>query len=576
MSASASIISSTVASTTTQLSDHASRTARHQNWILDPLQDAIFIIAAPVLVIIAALLAFRMLGGVQATTLIIVTHIIFTVAHHLPTFIRIYGDKELLQRFKWSIVLAPVVPVAFCSGVLAYINYKDYPVEYFLYLYIMLAIWDPWHFLRQHFGFMRIYDRQNAAPRKLASRMDWWICATWFIFIMLASSSWLASVLEDMNSSAGLGLLTALPTSVVPIATTAARDFALGASVLYGGYLLWCVRKGYFISPAKLALVVLTFAAMFIAYTPNQWILHLAPEWTFKVGFAVIGIVHMTQYLAIVWRYNRSLTQRAGRARSGLFSKLHTRGGWLVAIAYVIVCLIYGDVITTRHESSLLMSVLLTIGFTSTLLHYYYDGFIWKVRHTQNAENLADSAESNTPGSSWWSVAKHRAGPGRTAIKHLAYFGIPMAVLTAGAVSVWSAPSTSYVDYMYRAQALNQKGRIDLAIESARQAYSAMQTQLPLAERLTALDPSASREAELAFLIYNESFYRHVVLPSIDGLPLTKQAAAEHRRATQRAAEMLEKALAQGGSLAHVGRDEFTRDRAQQTLASWRRTAYPQ
>src|SRR4051812_15816690 len=300
MSASASIISTTVASTTTQLSDHASRTTRRQNWILDPLQDALFIIAAPVLVVIGALFAFHILGGAQATTLIIVTHIIFTVAHHLPTFIRIYGDKELLQRFKWSIVLAPAVPVAFCSGVLAYINYKDYPVEYFLCLYIMLAIWDPWHFLRQHFGFMRIYDRQNAAPRKLASRMDWWICATWFVFIMLASSSWLASVLEDMNSSAGLALLTALPTRVVPIATTMARDFAFGASVLYCGYLVWCARKGYFVSPAKLALIVLTFGAMFIAYTPNQWILQLAPEWTFKVGFAVIGIVHMTQYLAIV------------------------------------------------------------------------------------------------------------------------------------------------------------------------------------------------------------------------------------------------------------------------------------
>ncbi len=97
----------------------------------------------------------------------------------------------------------------------------------------------------------------------------------------------------------------------------------------------------------------------------------------------------MTQYLAIVWRYNRRLGQMPGRARPGLFARLHARGGWFVALFYVLVCLAYGEIITTVHDNRWLMSVLLAIGFTSTLMHYYFDGFIWKLRHKQNREGLA-------------------------------------------------------------------------------------------------------------------------------------------------------------------------------------------
>jgi hypothetical protein len=181
---------------TTQISAGEGRLAHgslRQNWILDPLQDAIFVIVAPVLVLLAAIGLFKLLGGVAATSLIIVAHIVITVAHHLPTFIRIYGDVDLFQRFKWNFVLAPVVPLLFSAGVLGYINYMQYPVEYFLYLYLMLALWDPWHFLRQHYGFMRIYDRPNAAPRRIAANMDLALSIVWFVFIMLASGAWLAS-----------------------------------------------------------------------------------------------------------------------------------------------------------------------------------------------------------------------------------------------------------------------------------------------------------------------------------------------------------------------------------------------
>src|SRR6476469_6513672 len=137
--------------------------APRQAWILSPAQDALLVVGAPLLTLAAAVATFGYFGAADATAYIVLLHVVFTVAHHLPTFIRIYGDTDLFRRFKWTFVLAPVFPLLFVGTALAYLNARDYPVENVLFLWVLLALWDPWHFLMQHYGFTRIYDRHNAA-----------------------------------------------------------------------------------------------------------------------------------------------------------------------------------------------------------------------------------------------------------------------------------------------------------------------------------------------------------------------------------------------------------------------------
>ena len=189
--------------------------------------------------------------------------------------------------------------------------------------------------------------------------MDLTLCSVWFVYIMMASGAWLADMFQDLYATARIPVILAIAPGAIAGATAVMRDFALLVTAAYAIYLAWCWHRGYFISLAKLALIVATFGVMYVMYAPNAWMQSLAPEWTFKVGFAALGIVHMTQYLAIVWRYNRRLGQMPGRARPGIFARLHARGGWLVALFYVLVCLTYGEIITTAHDNRLLMSVLL-------------------------------------------------------------------------------------------------------------------------------------------------------------------------------------------------------------------------
>src|SRR5882757_3022850 len=75
-----------------------------QNWVLDRFQDTVLIIAAPLLTLALALLTIYFFGINQGATLVLLVHVVFTVAHHLPTFIRIYGDVELFRRFNWHFI----------------------------------------------------------------------------------------------------------------------------------------------------------------------------------------------------------------------------------------------------------------------------------------------------------------------------------------------------------------------------------------------------------------------------------------------------------------------------------------
>lgn len=553
-------------------------TARlRQNWVLQPSLDFLMIIAAPILALAAALLVFAFRGSEVATSSIILFHVVATVAHHLPTFIRIYGDVELFRRFKWSFILGPLIPFCSALGVLVYINYKGYPLESFFYLFVVLLLWDPWHFFMQHFGFMRIYDRSNAAPRQIAARMDFSLCACWFVYTLLASSDWLSDLLIGLYQNSGVSLILSVTVDAVARVQQIVFILTLLMTATYIGYTIWCSRRGYYVSWAKLALSIVTFSVMFVAYTPNALIKALAPGWSFRVGFAVIGIVHVTQYLAIVWRYNRNLARRDGRARPGFFRTLHARGGWAMAVLYVGGCFAYGAAVTTVHQNRWFMGVMLAVGFTSTLMHYYYDGFIWKLRHAQNRANLAmeehvNARETGSSGNaiiSWWTT--FTGTPARVIfLRQCIYFGLPIAGLTILTQTVWRQPVDDYHVHMKWANAANQSGRVDETRKEVELTLVAMERELPIATKIAELKPSSTNSAALSFLIYWHAQYREKVIPELAGRKPAPEQQSDLANQIERAVQELEHAIALGGPLAHPGRENLTAADAAVALRRWR------
>lgn len=534
--------------------ENPSQSAPKQNWVLSPMWDMLLIIAAPVLWFLWAA-GFLILFDV-ATVLSI--FFVCNVAHHFPTFIRIYGDRDLLKRFRWSLLLGPVIPFSLAMLAVGFMITNGYPVENVLFLLIILTIWDPWHFLMQHYGFVRIYDRHNQAPRDLASWMDLAISATWFVFILVATMRWLPALLYKLYCEHRIPLLFLFSGQVYRGLLLIALTAALAMSATYVGYLVWCRRQGFYVSPAKLALTVVTLLMVYLTYVPNSLVHGWIPEWNFQLGFAAMGMLHVSQYFAIVWKYNRMLATRGENARPGWFRKAFSRGGAIVLGGYVLICLLYGFVLTQHGRDWLVSSggrlsigsvfnpqwivgTLLATNFTSTLMHYYYDGFIWKVRHKENRQNL-DMQRSNerdeSRSISWWETAGKGTAPSIFA-HHLVYFGLPIAVLAISMTLVRSDRATSLPLRTIREAA--DPGETKAAMD-------AINGQLDVEKRMIDLQPTASHYVYLAELTYTRSLVYHRLFAR-DARGATERE--RHEREISKAVEALEAALQLPGPYAH-------------------------
>jgi len=102
------------------------------------------------------------------------------------------------------------------------------------------------------------------------------------------------------------------------------------------------------------------------------------------------------QYLSLVWIYNRSRVEKDSSI-GGFMRFVFRRSGSLVGL-YVGLVFAYGSLayINTQLEIETVKRVLTGVVAASGLLHFYYDGFIWKVRDRSTRENLGLAA-GNTP-----------------------------------------------------------------------------------------------------------------------------------------------------------------------------------
>ena len=90
-------------------------------WILSAFWDSVLFIGAPVLCVVT-LVPLRALWPSAAYSTFLLAF--FTFGHHLPGFLRAYGDRELFTQYRWRFLLAPPwylwprfgSPAATCMG----------------------------------------------------------------------------------------------------------------------------------------------------------------------------------------------------------------------------------------------------------------------------------------------------------------------------------------------------------------------------------------------------------------------------------------------------------------------------
>ncbi len=325
-------------------------------WILRPWQDLLLFIGTPALILPVALVAERVWSGKTLYGLVMAFG---ALGHHLPGMMRAYGDRALWARFRTRFIVAPVFLVTLCA-VFALDDAVMSPIVLITYF------WGVWHGLMQTHGFLRIYDAKVRSFGALTVRLDQWMCITWYGAGVFFSTSRLHHILQKFYASGGPSVPPGLvhDLQVVWGAATGLVTLAFLANMIR------MRRAGQHPSAVKLLL---------LATSIGFWWYTNAVVSNMLVGIALFEVFHDVQYLAIVWTYNRRRVETD--AKVGAFTRYVFRDRRALVVLYVGMVFAYGALSLLPKLPSATLSALFTATLAaSTLLHFYYDSFIWKVK----------------------------------------------------------------------------------------------------------------------------------------------------------------------------------------------------
>jgi len=209
----------------------------------------------------------------------------------------------------------------------------------------------------------------------LTARLDYLTCLTWFAAAFLHSPGRMGVLLAEfygcggplLPASAfhGFRILWDLVTAVVSVA-------------FFANY-VWQLRIGRPANPMKLFTMAMSigfwwYSMVFI----NNAIL----------GIALFEIFHDVQYLAIVWVYNRKRVEKDPDV--GAFTRFVFQPRAIMMLLYVGLVIAYGyfayEIQSIDKED--VLYTMYGVLVASSFLHFYYDGFIWKISEKSTSESL--------------------------------------------------------------------------------------------------------------------------------------------------------------------------------------------
>ncbi len=243
-------------------------------------------------------------------------------------------------------------------------------------LALILLFWATWHGLMQTYGFMRIYDLKQGQGDRQSARLDFALCVVIFAAGVLFSDARVYGIADTLSK-------TGLPLPAPAWLAAARWTAGISAALVICGYLVHLVgriRRG-------------------AALAWPRW------RWDFRpagcIGWAAC-------WLRICWwgsPRSKFFTPCNTTPSSGRTTGVGRKGDALVrplgamfqqnrpASLALYVALIaafssirlMGEVASNAWTQRILMGLLTT----STFMHFYFDGFIWKVSERKTQDDLA-------------------------------------------------------------------------------------------------------------------------------------------------------------------------------------------
>lgn len=340
------------------LAASAPRRSATGGWILNTWGDLLLFVATPVLIVPTAFVLQSSLFGLTVETMYVWVGAFGALGHHLPGMIRAYADRDLFRRFRARFIVAPIFLLAVCIPLAQ---------NHLSGMLVVVLLWGFWHGLMQVYGFVRIYDAKVGSTSPVTAFWDWLLCLFGFGAGMIFSDGQMVQFLTTWYSAGG----PVIPPEYIRT-FRAVWGAATGAVLL--GFLInyaWEWQRGPRPNPRKLLMLGsgIGFWWLAMVYVPN-----------IILGLALWEIFHDIQYVAIVWFYNRRRVDTTPAI--GSFMRFLFRRGPALVLVYVALVLAYGSIglFGKDVQAERIKTALLGLTWASTILHFYYDGFIWKVR----------------------------------------------------------------------------------------------------------------------------------------------------------------------------------------------------
>ncbi|MBD1385040.1 hypothetical protein IDJ75_07095 [Mucilaginibacter rigui] len=344
-----------------------------QPWLHSPIIDGVFILSPP---FIALLLVICFPAQFQASSAIPVYYWLFLVvfidvAHVYSTLYRTYFNSKSYKKEAFLII----VPIAcYIVGVLLH-NYNG------MLFWRVLAYLAVFHFVRQQYGFMRLYSRQEGSNCwfRLIDKLAIYTATIYPLFYWHFEGdrnfSWfvendIISFHSPVLLGIGLGLyLLVIATYVVKEVTYLANTGAFNwpRNLLIGGtFLSWYFGIVYFNG---------------------------------DMAFTTLNVIsHGIPYMALIWIFEKKKHGKSGNKNNLILKYTFSKFGGVVFFVLLLAFLAYveeglwdgmvwkehGSVFTffaclPKISNEQVLSLLVPLLALPQSTHYVLDGFIWKV-----------------------------------------------------------------------------------------------------------------------------------------------------------------------------------------------------
>lgn len=283
---------------------------------------------------------------------------VLTWAHLIAVLPRAYCNPEVFACYRTRLTVVPVVLIAALL-----VSPTALAVAA-----VVAVFWDVHHSAMQNFGFARIYDMKAKNPPHLLRAAD--LRLNWMLYVGPIATG--ASLIAHAQYTDKLeGTVFAWLTGAPGLLAADQAEIRIAAIAAYAAVILWAafdyakaMRAGYQLPPYKLATIAVSGTVSVLA-------------WGFSppvIAFAAINLYHAVQYFALVWvKEGDRMHDHAlfGGGRGRLRTAMVFGGGSLIfGLGYAAVA---------TGQPGLLLAPFVAC----SLLHFWYDSFVWSVRRRQ-------------------------------------------------------------------------------------------------------------------------------------------------------------------------------------------------